>query len=217
MSASDNDVATRISVNETCLVPGGRQCTKEATFSVRQFAEVVGRNSHTLDGSLVGNACGQFKGVGGLALVACLIVTAHEAVHDDATPVHAAYGIATEWVHGQLEGFLLCVVFGKVDILRGENGFRSHVVGVHSFPATGYRAAMKDNLQAIAVGIKKDVLIKAYGLLLVASEEVYLDSLHANLFQPRHLSVAADAVVHAVARSLRSVVPGSVGVVPQQE
>ena len=76
---------------------------------------------------------------------------------------------------------------------------------------------MEDTLDAVAVGIEEDILVKLHRFLLVAGKEIHLDALHAYALQPGHLAVAGDAVIHDVAWCLRRIVPGSVRVVPQHQ
>ena len=76
---------------------------------------------------------------------------------------------------------------------------------------------MEDHLQTVTVAVGEDVLIEFHHLLLVTAEEVHLDTGHADLLHPCHLTLTGDRSAHAVVRSLRGIVPGAVGVVPQQQ
>ena len=76
---------------------------------------------------------------------------------------------------------------------------------------------MEDHLDAEVVGVCEDVLIELHHLLLVATEEVYLDAQDAVLLHPRHLLTTGTRLVHLPARTLRSVVPRTVGVIPQEQ
>ena len=76
---------------------------------------------------------------------------------------------------------------------------------------------MEHHLQTMTVGIAQDILIELHGLLLVATEEVNLDSLHTNALQPAHLLFAGNGGVHTVTWSLRGIVPETVTVVPHQQ
>ena len=76
---------------------------------------------------------------------------------------------------------------------------------------------MEHHLQAIAVGIAEDVLVEAHHLLLVATEEVHFDALHANALHPFHFPFTGNGCVHAVTRTLRCIVGEAVAVVPKQQ
>ena len=73
---------------------------------------------------------------------------------------------------------------------------------------------MEHHLQTIAVGIGQDVFVELHRLLFVTAQEVDLDAGYALLLQPRHLAVAGQRGVHAVARGLRGIVGIAVRVVP---
>ena len=76
---------------------------------------------------------------------------------------------------------------------------------------------MEDNLYAIIVGIAEDVFIVLHGLLLVTTEEVHLDALHADALHPSHLLLASHDVVHTVAWSLWGIIGYAIGVVPKHQ
>ena len=105
----------------------------------------------------------------------------------------------------------------KEHILGGQHSLGGHIVGVHTLPTTRDGTTVEDDLETIAVGIGEDILVEAHRLLLVASEEVDLDALDADALHPLHLAFAGNGGVHAVARTLRGIVPETVGVVPQHE
>ena len=71
---------------------------------------------------------------------------------------------------------------------------------------------MEDDLQTMAVTVGENVLIEFHHLLLVAAEEVHLDTGHTDLLHPCHLTLTGNRGAHAVVGSLRGIVPGAVGV-----
>ena len=73
---------------------------------------------------------------------------------------------------------------------------------------------MEDDLKAIVVGIAEDIPIKLQRLLLVAAEEVHLDGFHTDALHPCHIALAANRIVHHVARALRRIVCRAVAVIP---
>lgn len=76
---------------------------------------------------------------------------------------------------------------------------------------------MEDAKQAKVVGIAENILIELHHGLLVATKEVDLDASDAVLLHPFHLLATDTAVVHLTDRSLRSIVPSTIGIVPQEE
>ena len=149
--------------------------------------------------------------------MSALVVLAHMAVHDHTTPVGGSESIARERMHGKLESLLLCVVFREADILRGEQRFRRHVVGIHTFPSARNGTTMEHHLKSILIGIDEDVFVEFHHLLFVAAEEVNLYSCDIVVLHPFHLAMTSIGCIHTVARSLRSIVPVSVRAIPQHE
>ena len=76
---------------------------------------------------------------------------------------------------------------------------------------------MEYHLQAIAVGIGKNIFVELQTLLLVTTQEVDLDTSNAQLLQPCHLAIARQGGIHAVLRRLRCIVGIAVTVIPQQQ
>ena len=76
---------------------------------------------------------------------------------------------------------------------------------------------MENHLYSVSVSITKDVLILLHCLLLVATKEVHLDALYSNALHPGHFSFASNSSIHAVTRSLRSIVSITVTVIPQHQ
>ena len=149
--------------------------------------------------------------------MAALVVLRHVAVHDDASPVHAGRAVTAEGVHGQVERLALGCSLVEHHVLTGQHCFAGNEVRIHLFPATGQRATVEDDLQAVAVGVVKNVLVKLHGLLLVATEEVYLDAFHADALQPLHFLIARHAAAHAITGRLRRIVLVAVAVVPEHQ
>ena len=117
-------------------------------------------------------------------------------------------------MHGEFKAFLTGVVVAEEHILGGQHSLAAHEVGVHTLPSTRQGAAVENHLQSVTVGIREDILVELHGLLLVATEEVYLDAPHAYTLHPFHLALAGHGGIHAVAWSLRGIVPEAVTVVP---
>ena len=76
---------------------------------------------------------------------------------------------------------------------------------------------MEDALQAEVVGIAKDVLVELHHRLLVATKEVDLDAEDARLLHPCHLLTTCTGAVHLTDGRLGGIVPGAVGVVPEED
>lgn len=75
---------------------------------------------------------------------------------------------------------------------------------------------MEDNHQTVVVGIAQNLFVQTQGLLLVTTEKVYLDTLHAPALQPAHLLLAGNGVIHPVDGTLLYIVPVTTGAIPQE-
>ena len=170
-----------------------------------------------LDARLEENGGGKCKDVAGAANGAVLVVGIVEFVQRGAAKVHRADGVADEGVCAGIGGLGIAGALPEVQVLRGKHSLRGYVVGVHSFPTARQGATVEDTLNTELIGIGEDVLVELHHLLLVASEEVYLDAENAVLLHPRHLLAACAALVHLAYRCLRSVVPRAVAVVPEED
>ena len=96
-------------------------------------------------------------------------------------------------MQAEFESLTLGMTLAEINVLRGKHGLRSHIVGIHDFPAARYGATMEDNLQAMTGGIVEDVFIELHGTLFVAAEKVNLDTFHADFLQPRHLVITRNS------------------------
>ena len=76
---------------------------------------------------------------------------------------------------------------------------------------------MEDDQQTGIVGIAENLLVELHHRLLVATEEIDLDTQNACVVHPFHLLLATCSVVHDTFRRLRSIVPRAIGIVPQIE
>ena len=120
-------------------------------------------------------------------------------------------------MHRHLEGLFLGMIIREIYVLRSQGCLTRNIVRIHALPATWHGATMEDHLQAIIVGIAEDILIELHRLLLVATEEIHLDTYHANLLHPRHLLLAGDGIVHNLTRSLRSIILETIRIVPEHQ
>ena len=75
---------------------------------------------------------------------------------------------------------------------------------------------MEYNLQAVFIGIAQYLFIKLHRLLLVTAKEINLNTFHANLLHPFHITLAGYAVIHHTVWTLWSVVHRSIAVIPKQ-
>ena len=105
----------------------------------------------------------------------------------------------------------------EMQVLTGKHGLGGHIVGIHPLPATGQRTAVENHLQTEVIGIGENILVELHHGLFVTAEEVHLDTEDAVLLHPGHLLTTRTALVHLVLRTLRSIVPGAIGVVPQEQ
>ena len=76
---------------------------------------------------------------------------------------------------------------------------------------------MEYHKQSVIIGIGENVLIELQHLLLVATEEIDLYSAYSGVMHPFHFFTALYSVVHLSQRTLRSIVPRTVAVIPKEE
>ena len=217
MTAGQHDIFAGIAIHIAGLVPRGGDSLEEIQFGLRQLLQVIGLHGDALDGRLVGEGRGNLEGIGGLTRMTCLIVLRHILIHDDTTPVHRGHRITAERMHSEVEGLTHGSTLVEIHILAGQHSLRGHEVGIHALPATRQGAAMEDTLDAVAVGIEEDILVELHRLLLVATKEIDLDTLHADALEPGHLALTCHAGVQTVAWRLRRIVLEAVGVIPQHQ
>ena len=146
-----------------------------------------------------------------------LVIFREILVHDGTTPIHRSHGIAAEWMHGQFKSLLLGMIIREEYILRSQYSLARYIVRIHALPTSWQGAAMEDNLNAIIIGIAEDVFILLHGMLLVATEEIYLDALDADTLHPGHLLLAGHDVIHDATRSLRCIVCHTIGIIPEHQ
>ena len=120
-------------------------------------------------------------------------------------------------MNAAIEGLGITGTLSEVQVLGGQHSLGGYVVGIHALPAAGQRTSVEDDLYAEIVGIGQDILIELHHGLLVASEEVDLDAQDAVLLHPRHLLATCCRLVHLASRTLRSIVPVAIAVIPQEE
>src|SRR5574344_1116657 len=110
-------------------------------------------------------------------------------------------------MHGEFEAFIDGVMLIEEGVLRCQHSFTCHIVWIHSLPTAGQCASMEYHLDTKVIGICQYVLIELHGVLLVASKEIHLYTLHTYAFQPSHLLASGEGSVHALLRGLWRVAP----------
>ena len=114
-----------------------------------------------------------------------------------------------------IESLGIATFLREVQVLTGQYRLAGHEIGIHPLPTTRKGATVVNHHQTVIVGISQDVFVKLHGLLLVAPDEVHLDTPDAGFLHPFHLPAADYHVVHAATRPLGRIVPITVGIVPQ--
>src|SRR5574344_2838059 len=102
-----------------------------------------------------------------------------------------------------------------MQVLAGEHSLRCCIGREHTLPTTGQGATMEYDEKSVVVGIGKDILIKLHHRLLVATEEIHLDTTNTNALHPCHLGATGLRLVHQMTRSLGSIVPCTITVIPK--
>src|SRR5574344_232070 len=194
-------------VDQAGLVPGRGHFAEKVEVDSRSVFKVVGRNCEVLYRVLVDHCQCKFKRVCRAAGVAMHVVPGKMPVQEGAAIFHTSCRVSDEWVQAGACCLQIAVLLTENEVLGCEHRFAADIVGVHSLPAAGDGAAMEDHHQGVVVGIAEDVFIKAHCLLLVASEEVNLDSLDAYAFKPAHLLFPRYGLAHDIGRTLNNVVP----------
>ena len=217
MATGNNGIFSRITGDELGLIPGCRNALQEINLVLRKLREIIRIDGDTLDSCLVHDSRSHLENIGGITAMTTLVILGEILVHDGTTPIHRSHGVAAEWMHGQFESLLLGMIIREEYILRSQYSLARYIVRIHAFPTSWQGAAMEDNLNAIIVGIAEDVFILLHGMLLVATEEIYLDTLDADTLHPGHLLLAGHDVIHDATRSLRCIVGHTIGIIPEHQ
>ena len=217
MATGNNGIFSRITGDELGLIPGCRNALQEINLVLRKLGEIVRIDGDTLDSCLVHDSRSHLENIGGITAMTTLVIFREILVHDGTTPIHRSHGVAAEWMHGQFESLLLGMIIREEYILRSQYCLARYIVRIHALPTSWQGAAMEDNLNAIIVGITQDVFILLHGMLLVATEEIYLDALDADALHPGHLLLAGHDVIHDATRALRCIVCHTIGIIPEHQ
>ncbi len=149
--------------------------------------------------------------------MSALIILMHVGIHHYATPVGSTESVARERMHGEFETFLTSMMIREAYILRCEHSLRSNIVRIHTFPTTWDCATMEYHLQTMTVGIREDIFVELHHLLLIRAKEVDLDTCDIILLHPCHLLLTSNRSVHTSTRTLRSIIPIAIRVIPKHE
>ena len=217
MATGNNGIFSRITGDELGLIPGSRNALQEINLVLRKLREIIRIDGDTLDGSLVHDSRSHLENISSITAMTTLVILREILVHDGTTPIHRSHGVAAEWMHGQLKALLLGMIIREEYILRSQYSLARYIVRIHALPTSWQGAAMEDNLNAIIVGIAEDVFILLHGMLLVATEEIYLDALDADTLHPGQLLLAGHDVIHDATRTLRCIVCHTIGIIPEHQ
>ena len=146
-----------------------------------------------------------------------LIILMHVGIHHYTTPVGSTESVAREWMHGEFETFLASMMIRETYILRCEQSLRSNIVRIHALPTTWDCTTMEYNLQTVTVGIREDIFVELHHLLLIRAKEVDLDTCDIILLHPCHFLFASNRSVHTSARTLWSIIPIAIRVIPKHK
>ena len=118
-------------------------------------------------------------------------------------------------MNGCIEGFRITTALREIHVLTGQNRLSRSKVRIHALPTTWQRTAMENNQQTIVIGIRQNLLIHLHGHLFVTTYKIDLDSTDTDTFHPLHLLTTGNDIVHQASRSLRRIIPVTVGIIPQ--
>ena len=151
-----------------------------------------------------------------LTCIATFVSAVDMTIHKTAAELHATNRITAEWVHSCVLSLNIAEVLVEIQVFTCKHSLATHIVRVHAFPTAWQGTSVEDDHQSEVVCIAKDLFIEAHCLLFVATEEIHLDSLHANLLHPLHILLACNRVAHHIDRTLCNVVPPSARTVPKE-
>ena len=115
-----------------------------------------------------------------------------------------------------IEGLVVTEMLLKDQVFRSQDSLATYIIGIHPLPTTWQGTAVEDNHQTMVISIAQHIFVKTHRFLLIASPEINLDTLHAQLLHPAHLLLANDRIIHLVCRALSYVVPVATGTIPQE-
>ena len=200
---------SRISVDEPCLIPCRRNFAQEVQTDFRSIFQIVRRQREILDRILEEHACSYLEYVCRASDGSALIILAEPFVHEASSEFHAADTVADERVQTGSLCFLIALILREYKVFRSSDSFASDIVRIHSLPSSRQCTSVEYDHQAVVIRIAEDGLIMSHGLLLVSSEEIYLDALDSKTLHPAHLLLACNRIGHYVYRALLDVVPPS--------
>ena len=216
MTTRQNDVFPGVAIDETDIIPRRRHLLHEIYRPSRSVRQIVGGEGKMLHGRLEQYGRSQRIDIGRHPTAAARFVFRIVIlVQRTATEVHTAHRIPDERMQAGIESLGIATFLREVQVLTGQYRLTGHEIGIHPLPTARKSATVVNHHQTVIVGISQDVLVKLHGLLLVASDKVYLNTPDAGFLHPFHFTTTDYHVVHATTRPLRRVVPITVGIVPQ--
>ena len=216
MSTRQYDVLTRISVYEAGFIPRSRHLLHKVDADFRCIGQVIWRQRKVLNGILEKDRCSQLENIGRTPDGPAIISSVQTLIKECPAKLHAAQCIADKRMQASVKSLVIAEMLLENQILRGQHGFASHVVGIHALPSTRDGTTVKDNHQSMVIRITQYLFIETYCFLLVTPEKVHLDTFHAYLLQPTHLLLAPDDVIHTIDGTLFDIIPIAAGTIPQE-
>ena len=170
-----------------------------------------------LHGTLEEYGSSQGEDITGTTHRTAFIVSTIELVQGRAAEVHGSHRVTDKRVDAGIAGLSITSTLSEMQVLAGQHGLTGCIVGIHALPASWQGTTVEDHQQPEVIGINQDILIQLHHLLFVATEEIHLDTTDASTLHPCHLLTAHQMVVHLTDRTLWSIVPGTVGVIPKEQ
>ena len=118
-------------------------------------------------------------------------------------------------MQGGIKSLIITAALREMKIFTSQYSLTRCEVRIHTFPATRQSTSMKNNQKAVLVCIRQDILIQLHSHLLVTSEKVNFYSTNTNALHPFHLLTSGYRIIHNTSRSLRSIIPIPIRIIPQ--
>ena len=146
---------------------------------MRSLGETGRCKREILDCTLEEDGRGKLEDVAGASRVALLGIAVEAVLEECAAELHGAERVADKRMKSGIESFDVAVALVEYEVFARAHSLRRDIVRIHALPAAGHSAAVENHGYAIVVGIGENLLVELHCLLLVAGEEIDLDTLNA--------------------------------------
>ena len=206
-TASHDNILSGIAVNQTRLIPDGRQLSEELLHLLGLCKEALWTVGQMLQCRLKDYGQRQLMAMSGDVRMLRVAKGTRRVVHrSDDISCEGQHAVMRRSLAGERRHVV--IPFGTIDALRGEK------VRPRALPAARNRSAMEVHQQMMARAALQQVLTVLHVHLVIAGEEVDLHTCHPDALTPSELSLAVFRFVQSELRSRCTIDPSHRRVIP---